>query len=266
MTWKVWTPVGDAHVSRARAALEPCLEEVAHAWFADGEGLRLHGIRAASTLRSESPASTAFLFGEGLALTATRGALRALAESALQYRGGVADSSGSEARALEALALRHLYSLAAAVAVRLGAGPSVSLNPVPSATGSVDIGPHVAATLAFTSRDLRFSLAIGARLLTVRRHGKSRRTLAPLGSRGAVLHDSAVRAVADIGRVRLRIADVAALAEGDVLLLDRLVSEAIDISLGRPPCATLAAYPCAVGHKVAIQFAGHGAQRPGYGR
>jgi hypothetical protein len=50
-----------------------------------------------------------------------------------------------------------------------------------------------------------------------------------------------------------------------VLLLDRLVSEAIEVNLGRPPCATLAAYPCAVDQTVAIQFAGKGSQRLGHG-
>lgn len=264
-SWKAWMPVGDAHVSRARAALEPCLDEVARAWFADGQGLRLDALRAVSRSAAGSSGSTSWLFGEDLALTATRGALRALAESALQYRGGATDSTGPGACALEAMALRQLSSLVVAVAGRLGAVPSVPTDPIPSATGTSDLGPHVAANLVFAPRDLRFALAIGTRLLKARRHGKVRRTLAPLGNRGEVLRDSHVRAVAAIGRVRLCVSDVTALADGDVLLLDRLVSEAIEVNLGQPPCATVLAYPCAVGHKVAIQFAGKDSQRLGHG-
>lgn len=264
-SWKAWMPVGDAHVGRARAALEPGLEEVARAWFADGEGLRLDALKAVSRSTAGASGSTSWLFGEDLALMATRGALRALAESALQYRGGATDSTGPGARALEAMALRQMCSLVVAVARRLGAEPPVSMDPVPGTTGVSDIGPHVVANLVFAPRDFRFSLAIGARLLKARRHGKARRTLAPPGSRGEALRDSPVRADAAIGRVRLRVSDVTALAGGDVLLLERLVSEAIEVNLGRPPCATVLAYPCAVGHKVAIQFAGKDSQRLGHG-
>lgn len=253
-------------MSRVRAALEPALDEAASVWFADGVGLSLGNVRAMPRSVTETGGSRSWLFGEDLALTATPGALRALAESALQYRSGAVDGAGLVARTLEALALRQWCALAAIMRERLGAGPAGSIQSVPEGSGTSDMGPCVVATLAFAPRDLRFSLAISARLLRPSQQGRTPRSPARVDSRVEALRETPVPAVAAIGRARLRVSDLAALRRGDVLLLDRRTDDAVDVRLGRPACVTLMAYPCAVGKRAALQFAVSGSPGRTHGR
>lgn len=216
-----WLPAEAAERSAVRAPIEEVVAQWSSHWVARGELSLSHWALAA-----EARADAAWRdCGGGLQVNCSTRAAARLAGLALDARPEQDELNDRDRKLLASLSRRIVDDLAHRVRQRLGAERDV-------------VSPADRRITAVVSEgvDAILQLSIPVPLLT----GLCRRTLptpraptTPLASRLAAAAPTTLRLEATLGAVTLSLAEVRDLAVGDILVLDRTVSEPADLSLSR---------------------------------
>lgn len=222
-----WLPPEAAERSAVRAAVEPVVAEWAAHWFARGD-LRLFDWALADEGRAAFEAGWRACGGGLEATCSTRAATR-LAGLGLDLRMEGMDLAERD-RLLVATFARQIVDDLAQRLRRLMVRDGEP-SQVPGA------GRRIIACVADGS-DVLFSLSIPVALLL----GLCRRTLPKAKPPGRIASDrlaalgrSTVRLEATLGTATLSLAEAKGLAAGDILLLDRTLADAADLSLIQSP-------------------------------
>lgn len=221
-----WLPAEAVERDAVSAAAEAVVAEWAAHWFARGE-FRLASWGLASPDRVPGEAGSRACDGGVEATCSTRAAAR-LAGFALDARGEATDLNDRDRLVVSAVARQIVDDLAQRLR-RLGGRESP-----PEATSGTRL---VVAGIA-EGADVLFSLAIPLPLLV----GVCRRTLprppaaAKIeGQRLSAVGCSTVRLEATLGTAMLSLAEAKGLAPGDILLLDRTLGDAADLTFAQSP-------------------------------
>lgn len=222
-----WLPAEAAERRAVRAAVEPVVADWAAHWFARGD-LRLFDWALAAEDRPAFDAGWRAC-GPGLEASCSTRAATRLAGLGLDLRLDGMDLAERDRLLVSAVARQIVDDLAQRMR-RLLVHDGEPVN-VPAG------GRRIIACVA-DGADVLFSLSIPVALLL----GLSRRTLpkAPAavqipGDRRAALGGSTVRLEATLGTATLSLAEAKGLAAGDILLLDRTLDDAADLSLRASP-------------------------------
>lgn len=224
---KDWLPAEAVERDAVSAAAEAVVAEWAAHWFARGE-FRLASWGLASADRAPGEAGSRACGGGVEATCSTRAAMR-LAGLALDARAEATDLDERDRLLVSAVARQIVDDLAQRLR-RLGGreGP-----PLETTSGT----RLVVAAIA-EGADVLFSLAIPLPLLL----GVCRRTLPKPpaatrieGERLDAVGRSAIRLEATLGTAVLSLAEAKGLAPGDILLLDRTLGDAADLTFAQSP-------------------------------
>jgi hypothetical protein len=217
-----WLPAEAAVRPAVRAAVEPVVAAWAAHWFARGEA-RLDDWTLAAGGRPAFDAGWRACGGGLEASCSTRAAGR-LASLALDARPDGMDVNDRDRLVMAALARRIVDDLAQRVDGLLGR------------EGAAPPGDRRLVATVAESADVLFSLSIPVTRLL----GLSRRVLPRAGSatpladgRRAALAATTVRLEATLGAATLTLAEARELSVGDILLLDRTLRDAADLTLPR---------------------------------
>jgi hypothetical protein len=224
---KDWLPAEAVERSAVSAAVEAVVAEWAAHWFVRGE-FRLESWGLASPDRMLGEAGSRACGGGVEANCSTRAAAR-VAGLALDARAETTDLNERDRLLVSALARQIVDDLAQRLR-RLGGREGQPPEAMPGAR-------LVVASIA-EGADVLFSLAIPLPLLL----GVSRRTLPrpPAatkieGERLDAVGRSTVRLEATLGTAILSLAEAKGLAPGDILLLDRTLGDAADLTFAQSP-------------------------------
>lgn len=218
-----WLPLEAVERNAVRAAAEACVAEWSAHWFARGE-LVLSGWALVAPGAAPDPGARDA--GRGLQVACpTRAALR-IACQALDVRLEQLDANGRDRALAAALARRIVDDLVA----RMGG----LLSPEGDGGGA---GRRLIATIS-DRNDPLVSVGLPAERLVA----LCRRTLPPPGPRPqspAPRHEALgrtrLRLEVNLGEAAVSLAEARGLAVGDVILLDRRLDEAVDLTAARSP-------------------------------
>ena len=225
MTAPAWTPVEAAAQATALAPVQGALEAWREAWAPESP-LRLTGW----TLRRGRPvlegvADDRQLARPSIRLRCSRRAAMRLCGLALQVMIDTGALSDADRAVLDRFAERMLADLADRLEAMLGR------SAVP-----LDEGPYVSGAITCDDGDL-LTFALPARTLAELRRDAlpAPRKGAPPPSRSAALGDTRVTLEVLLGTAKVSMTDLRAIAPGDVLRLDRKLSDTALISMAGGP-------------------------------
>jgi flagellar motor switch/type III secretory pathway protein FliN len=211
-----WLPEGAFSDVAVAAALSGPLKLWSGRWFADAE------VRAGPMIRAGVGAPQTFsLPGSSADVEMTGRGKRALLEAALAIDLSTKSLSEADHTILDALARRIAEDLIAV----LGGGLE---------TGSGE-SARVQAEITLDGREIvTVNLPREAMVTAIKKHlGAARPSATPLGGRLAALGATRVVLEGVLGKAELALSDVQELGVGDVVILDRALSDSVELCLAQ---------------------------------